>query len=123
MRKDPTYLVWHIQGPTPSSTERIEQTLRETGSLDYVEQRVRQGGGTCKVMHYRLGDYFAQIRLLEDSRDYSGCLRLLFQRLPTADRYWKDLMVHLLDRIRQAAGDIVINLAYQGEVFPHEAQV
>jgi hypothetical protein len=123
MRKDPIYLVWHIQGTTSEGRERIKQTLQDTGSLDYIEEDVRQGGGTSEVMRHRLGDYFAKIRLLGDSRDYSGCLRLLLQRSPAAGRYWKDLMAHLLERIRRAAGDVVINLAFQGDEFPIEARV
>ena len=123
MRKDPLYLVWHIQGATPESSERIKQTIQESGILDHVEEVVRLGGGTQEVLRYRLGDYFAQIRFLDDSKDYSGCLRLLFERLPTAGRYWKDLMVHLLERIKKAGGDVVINLAFQGDEFPLEAKV
>lgn len=75
------------------------------------------------MLRYRLGDYFSQIRFLEDSRDYPGCMRLLFQRSPTSGRYWKDLMVHLLERIKKAGGDVVISLAFQGQEFPQPAKV
>ncbi len=123
MRKEPLFLIWHIQGATPSGSERIKKVLQETGALDYVEEDTRIGGGTSEVLHHRLGDYFAQIRFLEDSRDYSGCLRLLFQRSPAAGHYWKDLMVHVLGRIKEAGGDVLINLAFQGDESPTETKV
>lgn len=123
MRKEPLFLIWHIQGASATGAERIKQALDTTGNLDYVEEDHRQGGGAHEVIRHRLGDYFSQICLLEDSKDYSGCLRLLFQRSPGAGRYWKDLMVHLLERIKTAGGDVIMNLAFQGDEFPQEAKV
>jgi hypothetical protein len=121
MRRDPTFLVWHVQCATPVIAERIRNTVRETGALDFVEEVTRAGGGANEVLRYRLGDYFAQITLLSESKDYADCLRLLFERLPAAGAYWKDLMVHLLGRVQKAGGEVSINLAYKGDEFPSKA--
>lgn len=122
-RKDPTFLIWHILGVSPAAAEQIKQTVRETGGLDFVEQVQRSGGGAQEVLHHRLGDYFARIAMLSDSSEYPACMRLLFERLPSAGPYWKDLMVHLLSRVKGADGNVTINLAYQGNDYPLESEL
>ena len=101
MRKDHIYWIWHIPTVDKMAVQRI---LRERGTLDYVEENTRisypDGKEERTVIPHKLGDYFSRIELLANSSDYPNCVRLLFQRLPTAGRYWKDLMAHLLGHIQ-----------------------
>src|SRR5262249_34986333 len=66
---------------------------------------------------HRLGDYFAAIRLLPVEQDPSA-FHLLFHRLPSAGRYWKDLMVNILQEIEKAPEQPSITLGYKGDNEP-----
>ena len=61
-----------------------------------------------KTEHHRLGDYFAAIHILPDSEGNPMSSRLVFQRLPEAGRYWKDLMVNILQEIDSSDLDVAI---------------
>jgi hypothetical protein len=52
-----------------------------------------------QAVRHRLGDYFAAIRTVPDSRTDSPWFQLVFQRRPEAGRFWKDLMVNVLQEI------------------------
>ncbi len=54
---------------------------------------------------HRLGDFFAAIRLLPDAEADPASFRIAFQRRLNAGRFWKDLMVNLLQEL-EARGQI-----------------
>jgi hypothetical protein len=71
-----------------------------------------------QTMRHRLGDYFASIRMLPDSQANAASFRLVFQRRPEADRFWKDLMVNILQEIEATPQKMSIELDSKGEKEP-----
>jgi hypothetical protein len=51
-------------------------------------------------VQHRFGDYFASIRVLPDPKSNPAAFRLVFQKQPNAGRFWKDLMVDVLQEIK-----------------------
>jgi hypothetical protein len=60
------------------------------------------GVDQVETVRHRLGDYFAEIRIIPDSQGDASSFRLLFHRRPNAGRFWKDLMVNVLQEIERA---------------------
>jgi hypothetical protein len=90
-------------------TCRSAQDAREL--QDWVSNRVKldrvltdtirttsNGVEQTEDVHHRLGDYFADIRVLSDADVLA--FRLAFERKPDAARYWKDLMVSIIQEIK-----------------------
>jgi len=50
--------------------------------------------------------------------DNPSVFRIVFERHPTAEHFWKDLMVHLIAALRQANPDVKITMVYRGDT-PH----
>lgn len=76
-----------------SSHIDLNRTIFDTmrTSPDGVEQ--------VEAVRHRLGDYFAAIRVLPERADDPQCLWLGFERRAGAGRFWKDLMVNILQEI------------------------
>jgi len=71
-----------------------------------------------RTVRHRLGDYFAAIRLLPDSQANPTSFRLVFHRRPDAGRFWKDLMVNILQEIEATPQKAAIDLDSKGEREP-----
>jgi hypothetical protein len=88
-----------------------------------MEDKVRtyeRGMEKCQVQQHRLGDYFADIRLLPAPGNASA-FRLVFQRLPHAGRFWKDLMVDIIQETQSSPEATAITLDYKGNQEPLDA--
>lgn len=72
---------------------------------------------TQSVRH-RLGDYFAEIPMLPDAQANSTSFRLVFHRRPEAGRFWKDLMVSILQEIDSAPQKASVELDSKGGMEP-----
>ena len=75
------------------------------------------GYNRCSVVRHRLGDYFAAIRLLPVAGDATA-LRLIFERLPEAGRFWKDLMITILQESEKEEETAAVALDYKGDDLP-----
>jgi hypothetical protein len=71
-----------------------------------------------QTVPHRLGDYFAAIRLVPEGPASPRLLRLVFHRRPEAGRFWKDLMVSILQEIESAPVKVSIDLEAKGERDP-----
>jgi hypothetical protein len=70
---------------------------------------------------HRLADYFADIRIVSESANESRCFLLVFRRLPDSGRFWKDMMVHLLQEIESSPEKPSLELESKGEMDPAES--
>src|SRR5687767_8965992 len=77
---------------------------------------VPNGEEQVREVPHRLGDYFAEIRTLPASRDSPESFRLVFCRRPDAGRFWKDLMVNVLEQIRTAPQKATVELESKADV-------
>jgi hypothetical protein len=122
MRQAPTYTTWKITCPSPEEAQALQQWLSSRIDLDRVltdTVRVTPNGvEQVQTVRHRLGDYFAAIRMLPDSQANPAAFRLVFQRRPEAGRFWKDLMVNVLQEIETTPQKASIELDSKGEAEP-----
>jgi hypothetical protein len=118
MRNDPLFTVWTIRCESPEDLRRIQQLLEEETAPDHIlVDRVSSsaGGGESAVERHRIGDYFGEIRSSPGPGDDPSVLRLSFHRLPSAGRYWKDMLVRIIQSVQNAARNVSVTLDYRGD--------
>jgi hypothetical protein len=122
MRPPPTYTTWNITCGSHAECEAVREWLSDRIKLDRVwVQTIRTMSGGVedeKSVPHRLGDYFTAIRTLTGSQNNSASFLLVFQRRPDAGRFWKDLMVNVLQEIETSPERPVIALESKGERDP-----
>ncbi len=115
MQNGPLVIAWDIACPTSAKARSVRELLDREANLDAVQLVSVTGGGATQEQAHRLGDYFHDIRVEPRSLEEPNVLRVLFRRLPHAGRYWRDLMVRVLQSINHLGNDIAIEMAYRVE--------
>jgi hypothetical protein len=122
MRQPPTYTTWKITCHSSEEAQALQHWLSSRIDLDRVltdTVRVTPNGvEQVQNVRHRLGDYFAAIRMLPDSQANPASFRLVFHRRPEAERFWKDLMVNILQEIEATPQKASIEVESKGEVEP-----
>lgn len=92
-----------IRGPVKEiqQVSQIIQTFVNTGTVTSLSRTYPNGSESIIEHVYELADLFDDIRIEEQTDSH---IRLVFEPMLEADRYWKDVMVALLARIRNEAG-------------------
>ncbi|MCI0457312.1 MAG: hypothetical protein L0Z62_10100 [Gemmataceae bacterium] len=124
MRQPPTYLSWLITSHSPAEGRELQRRLAERISLDrIVTDTVHvfpNGVEHVQSVPHRLGDYFADIRMLSAPVETPAAFCLVFHRLPQAGRFWKDLMVNFLQEIQASPETLSVTLDSKGDAAPPE---
>jgi hypothetical protein len=124
MPSSPLFISWLVECRSPEASQELQQRLSERVRADAVmEDPVRTYPGgveNCRVERHRLGDYLADIRLLPAPGHAASGFRLVFHRLPHADRFWKDLMVNLIQETQNSPETVAITLDQKGDGEPLE---
>jgi hypothetical protein len=119
MRKAPIFTSWSLTCPSPDRAQAVRNWLGDRIRLDrVVTDSVRtfpKGEPHSQEEHHRLGAYFAAIECLPDN---GASFRLVFQRRPEATRFWKDLMVNILQEIDSVQEGVSVSLDYKGDEHP-----
>jgi hypothetical protein len=119
MRNDPLFTVWTIRCESSEDLRRIRQLLEEETSPNHilVDRVSRFPGGpeTTVEEQHRFGDYFEEVRCVPGPARDPSALRLVFHRLPDAGRYWKDLIVRIIQAVQNAASNVSVTLDYRGD--------
>jgi hypothetical protein len=120
MRHAPIYTSWTIESPSPEESQALQQWLsrridRDRILMDSI-RTLPNGVEQVQAQGHRLGDYFAAI-LMQPTRN-PAVFRLVFHRLPEAGRFWKDLMVNILQEITATSANPSITLDYKGDENP-----
>jgi hypothetical protein len=122
MRHDPLFLLWTITCPSVEDCHRLQQWLSDQITADAVlVEEVRafpDGIETCRREPHRVGDYFESVHVFPSAPPSPTSFRLLFHRRPTAPRFWKDLMVRILQKVREKAAQTTTTLEYRGDEEP-----
>jgi hypothetical protein len=120
MRQAPIYTAWTIRSRSPEESQVLRQWLSSRIDRDRVvtDSIHTLSGGVehVEAEDHRLGDYFAAI-LMQPTSD-PAVFRLVFHRLPQAGRFWKDLMVNILQEITATSANTSITLDYKGDEIP-----
>jgi hypothetical protein len=120
MRTDPLFLLWTVNCSSPEEARRAQQWLPDMVAPDAtIIEETRafpDGRETVTEQPHRVGDYFSSVRVLPGNGPPAS-FRLLFHRRPDAGRFWKDLMVRLLQRARGTA-ETAPTLEYRGDQEP-----
>ena len=119
MHQPQTYTTWHITCHSSDEAQALQHWLSSRIDLERVltdTVRVTPNGvEQVQTVRHRLGDYFAAIRMLPDSQANPASFRLVFHRRPEAGRFWKDLMVNILQEIETTPQQVSIVLDLKGE--------
>jgi hypothetical protein len=122
MNQPPTYSSWKITCHSSEEAQALQQWLSSRIKLDRVltdtVRIIPNGVEQAQTVPHRLGDYFASIRMFLDSQANPASFRLVFQRRPEAGRFWKDLMVNILQEIETRPEKASIELDSKGEKEP-----
>src|SRR5271165_1224069 len=115
MRNGPRVIAWDIVCPSSVACDAVQRLLDHEAALDAaIDVEVTSAGMTRRDVH-RLGDYFQTIRVQPPSRDKPCVVRVIFERLPNAGRYWRDLMVRVLRSASTSADGTAVTMAYRIE--------
>ena len=115
MRNGPREIAWDVICPSAAEARSVQDLLNREANLDAVVVVTVTGGGTARHEVHRLRNYFQEIRVEARSPDEPCALRVVFERLPQGGRYWRDLMVGLLQSVRTVSAGITIGMAYRLE--------
>jgi len=122
MRQPPSYTSWKITCKSFEEAQALQQWLSSRTDLDRVltdtVRVIPNGVEQVQTVRHRLGDYFAAICMLADSQANSASFRLVFHRRSKAGRFWKDLMVNILQEIETTPQKASIDLDSKGEMEP-----
>lgn len=120
MRQPPTCTTWKITCRSADEAQALQQWLASRIDLErVVTDTVRSmpnGIEQAQSVPHRLGDYFADIGIQPDSSVNSASFYLIFHRRPGAGRFWKDLMVNIVQEIETHPGKASIELESKGEM-------
>ena len=118
----PAYTSWKITCHSPADVQALQQWLSSRIDLERVltdTVRVTPNGvEQVQTVAHRLGDYFAAIRVLPHPQANPASFRLVFHRKTKAGRFWKDLMVNILQEIETTTQKASIDMDSKGEIEP-----
>ncbi|MFO0965824.1 MAG: hypothetical protein U0793_09610 [Gemmataceae bacterium] len=120
MPPPPTYTTWKITCSSQDQARPLLDWLAGRIDLDrVVTDTVRaapNGVEQSETVSHRLGDYFIEIAIRRDHSNPNPCsFHLVFQPLAQAGRFWKDLMVNVLQEIEEK-GSAQVKLESKGPV-------
>ncbi len=115
MENGPLKIAWNVICPSAATIGIVREVLDRTAHLDAIQSVTVTGGDMVHEEAYRLGDYFENIHVETPPNGAAHTLRIVFARLPNAGRYWRDLMVRVLQSAREACGGVRIGMAYRIE--------
>src|SRR5260370_32231669 len=122
MLQSTNYKSWRINCQSSDEAQALQQWLSTRIDLDRVltdtVRVIPNGVEQVQTVGHRLGDYFASIRTLPGAQANSASFRLVFHKRPDAGRFWKDLMVNILQEIETAPQKATIELDSKGEKEP-----
>ena len=120
MRQPPLCIAWKITCRSLEEAQSLAQWLSSRIDPDRVmTDTVRVTPGGVEQVHsspHRLGDYFADIRILHAPPATPAGFQLVFHRRPEAGRFWKDLMVNIVQEIEATPQKASIDLESKGEM-------
>ena len=119
MRQPPTYTAWKVTCHTHEESQKLQQWLSSRIDLDRVFANTLRtapaGIEHVWTERHRLRDYFADICIRPCSGDNPATFTLVFQKLPDAKRFWKDLMVNILRELDATPQSSAIQLEFKGD--------
>ena len=122
MRQPPTFTTWKITCRSADEARALQQSLASRIYLERVitdtVRSMPNGIEQVQDVPHRLGDYFTDIRIDPDSAAGPATFQLTFQRRADAGRFWKDLMVNIVQEIEAQPGTAAIDVASKDELEP-----
>jgi hypothetical protein len=122
MRQSPICTTWKITCRSREGMEALQHWLSDRIALDRVLtdtiRVIPDDVERVETVQHRLGDYFADIRILPNGHVSPESFGLVFHKRPEAGRFWKDLMVNILQEIEATSRTISIELHSKQEMAP-----
>lgn len=119
MPREAPFTFWKITCHSGDGAKALERWLSSRIDLDRaLVDAVRtapNGVEQVQMVPHRLRDYFTSIRLMPCRDNSPRCLLLGFERRADAGRFWKDLMVNILQEIEASPQRPSVALDSKGE--------
>ena len=113
------YITWKIVCDSPDEAEAVEQWVSTRIGLDRtIVDTVRtmpNGVEHVETVRHRLGDYFSAIHVEPARGANAHRLQIRFERRLNAGRFWRDLMVNILQEIEASPQKPSVVFGSQGE--------
>lgn len=108
-RHDPLVITWLLKCD-PNRLIHIEGMLRTEIRLDATVvdtvSAFPEGRQVNESISHRVGDYFRDIQIGSEQNNGAAVLRLTFHRQPEAGRFWKDVMMQILNSARRNGAQV-----------------
>src|SRR5262249_46953647 len=102
---------------SPERLRLAEELARKTVALGNVFTDVARAfpdGVEVRITReHKLGDYFEEIQVLSDYAQDPTSFRLVFRPRKDANRYWRDLLVNILQSIHDSVEGVLIKSVTQ----------
>lgn len=119
MPREPAFTLWKIVCHSSDEAKALACWLASRIDLDRtIVDLVRtapNGVEQVRAVSHRLGDYFTEILVLPCRAGDASCLRLTFERCANAGRFWKDLMVTIVQEVEASPQKPTVALESKGE--------
>ncbi len=119
MRDDPLYLAWDVLCSSEGDARRVADVLQREARPDSVLVDIAATGDPAlaldRITSYRVGEFFREVIVFPALDGDLSKLRVVFSRLPSAGRFWKDAMTRLLQAARETTDGVSVRLAYRGD--------
>jgi len=119
MRQPQIYTAWKVTCHSHEESLELQQWLLSRIDLERVItdtlRTAPNGIEQTWTERHRLGDYFESIRILPSADATQASFILVFQKLPDAKRFWKDLMVNILRELDASPQSSAIELEFKGD--------
>jgi hypothetical protein len=120
MHEPPASTTWNINCGSGEEAQALQRWLSGRIDLDRVftdtVRVIPDGMEQIRTVQYRLGDYFVEIRVLPLAQANPTSFRLVFNTRADAGRFWKDLMVNILQEIGSTPHKASVSLDANGQV-------
>lgn len=119
MPREAPFTLWKINCRSGDEAKALEHWLASRIDLDRTlidtVRTAPNGVEQVQAISHRLRDYFTSIRLVPCRDVAPQCLRLVFEHRADAGRFWKDLMVNILQEIEVSPQRPSVALDSKGE--------
>lgn len=117
-RHDPLVIAWDVRCASEEDLRAVSATLESQSCPTAIVEDIATSGSDSEQVAVRtrhhVGEYFETVRSLPGDDPLS--LRVVFQRRPDAGRFWKDVMVRVLQTLRNAASHVSIRRDFSDTV-------
>lgn len=111
MRSDPYFIVWKIEADSAELLRQACDAVNSAIDVGGIAYTVYAGNSSQREEH-SFASYFERVCIIPGTNGDKNSQRLFIQRKSDSGRFWKDVMVSLLNNARRGE-EVHVNLDYR----------